>query len=236
MIQIIRSQERHFADRGWLQTRWHFSFDDYYDPDNVRWGPLRVFNDDVVLPGGGFEMHPHRDMEIITILLDGTLEHRDSLGNRGLLRRGEVQVMSAGRGILHSEFNPSPDEALHLLQLWILPRTRGAEPRWEQKLFPLNERAGRLLPVVVPRETTQPPDALRIDQDAFVYLSNLSSGQELSHHAAESRKAYAFVISGAVTLNDETLEAGDQARISDEEALRIRAERASELILLDLPQ
>src|SRR3954466_3094761 len=147
-VKVIRSGERHFGDHGWLQTYWHFSFSDYYDPDNLGFGPLRVFNDDVVQPGGGFPMHPHRDMEIITYVTDGQLEHRDHLGNRGVIHPGEVQVMSAGKGIMHSEFNHSKEKAVHLLQLWVMPRTRGSKPRWEQKPFTPAERQGKLLAVV----------------------------------------------------------------------------------------
>ena len=133
-VQVIRSGERYHADHGWLDTRWHFSFADYQDPDNVHFGPLRVFND-VVRGGGGFDMHPHRDMEIITYVISGRLEHKDHLGNRGLVHPGEVQVMSAGRGIVHAEFNASQTEPVRLLQLWVLPRHTGLKPRWEQRQF-----------------------------------------------------------------------------------------------------
>lgn len=237
MMQVIKSEDRHFADAGWLQTRYHFSFNDYHDPKNMRWGALRVFNDDVVQPGQGFGMHPHRDMEIVTILLDGTLEHRDSLGNHGVLRAGEVQVMSAGRGILHSEFNPSQEEALHLLQLWIFPRTKSLEPRWEQKVFPPAERDGKLLPIVTSHEANgaDSAGALRIDQDAQIYLSSLRAGSVVTHAGKAGRKAYVFVISGSIVLNGQTLNSGDQARIAEEAELRIRAEEDAELILLDLP-
>lgn len=242
MMQVIRSDERHFADEGWLQTRWHFSFADYHDPKNVHWGALRVFNDDVVQPGQGFGMHPHRDMEIITVMLEGALEHKDSLGNTGILRAGEVQVMSAGRGILHSEFNHSRKEPLHLLQLWIFPRTKSLEPRWEQKEFPLAARAGRLLPVVVAQESNGAAHdgdgalrPMRIDQDAQIYLSALAAGQSVTHTSRAGRKAYAFVIKGALDLNGTALAAGDQARVSDETSLRVAATQDAEFILLDLP-
>jgi hypothetical protein len=238
MIRVIRSDERHAADLGWLQTRYHFSFNNYYDPENIHWGALRVFNDDVVAPGQGFPMHPHRDMEIVTVVLEGALEHRDSLGNRGVLRPGEVQVMSAGRGIVHSEFNPSPDEPLHLLQLWIFPRTKGREPRWEQKEFPAASRKGRLLPVVTALEANGDAGAgaLRMDQDAQIFVSSLKTGEAVSHASAADRKAYLFVISGAVELNGQPLAAGDQARIASENELRLRATQDAELILLELPE
>jgi len=232
MIQVIRSEERHFADHGWLQTRWHFSFAEYYDPANVHWGALHVFNDDVVQPGQGFPMHGHRDMEIITCVLDGALEHRDSMGNRGVIHPGEVQVMSAGNGITHSEYNHSKKAPVHLLQLWVLPRTKNRPPRWEQKQFTSMERAGKLLPVVSSGEL---PGTLAIDQDAAIYLASLKSGEEVTHRSRVERKAYLFVIAGGVTLNGETLAVGDQARIADEAELRVRATSDAELILLDLP-
>jgi redox-sensitive bicupin YhaK (pirin superfamily) len=232
MMQVIRSDERHFADHGWLQTRWHFSFAEYYDPTNLHWGALRVFNDDVVQPGQGFPMHGHRDMEIITCVLEGALEHRDSMGNRGVIHPGEVQVMSAGTGITHSEFNHSKEKPLHLLQLWVLPRTKKLPPRWEQKEFTTAERAGKLLPVVSSGELA---GTLAIDQDAAIYLSSLKAGNEVTHRSRAGRKAYLFVIAGSVTLNGETLAAGDQARVADEAELRVRATTDAELILLDLP-
>lgn len=173
MIRIIRSKERHHADFGWLETHWHFSFGDYYDPNNLNWGPLRVFNDDIIKAGGGFDFHPHQDMEIVTIVLTGELEHRDNIGNRGVIKPGEVQVMSAGKGIYHSEQNPSLREPLHLLQLWIVPRTKGNAPRWEQKHFRRGDRVGKMMAVVSGGDS---PDTLRIDQDAQIYLSSLPEG------------------------------------------------------------
>src|SRR5215204_6525543 len=134
-VQVIRSDERHHADHGWLDTRWHFSFADYHDPENVHYGPLRVFNDDVVQGGGGFDLHPHRDMEIITYVIDGELAHQDSTGNRGVVRSGEVQVMSAGKGIFHAEHNASAEKPVRLLQIWIQPKNHGNQPRWEQRQF-----------------------------------------------------------------------------------------------------
>ena len=238
-VHVIRSAERHFKDAGWLQTHWHFSFADYDDPENVHFGPLRVFNDDVVQPAGGFDMHPHRDMEIITYVIRGQLEHRDHLGNRGVVHPGEVQVMSAGKGIVHAEFNASQTEPVRLLQLWVLPRHRGLKPRWEQRQFTPEQRAGRLLPVVTATEENRAADALRIDQDATIFVSSLKAGQTVEHRSvAVGRKAYLFVIDGAVTLGDGTeLSAGDQARIAldADPRLTIRATADAELMLLDLP-
>jgi len=243
MIRVIPSKDRYFADHGWLQTYWHFSFADYHDPQNLRWSALRVFNDDVIQPGQGFGMHPHRDMEIVTWVLDGALEHRDSLGNSGVIHSGEVQVMRAGTGIMHSEFNHSKTEPLHLLQLWVLPRTHGLEPRWEQRKFTRAERAGKLLPVVSADANPTGKEGvgaiagtMRIDQDASVFLSSLAAGQQVIHTSGRAgRKAYLFVTEGAVDLNGAALAAGDQARIADEAQLTITARKDADLILLDLP-
>lgn len=232
MIQVIRSNERFFADHGWLKSHHHFSFADYHDPQNVHWGALRVFNDDVIAAGQGFGLHPHKDMEIVTVVLQGALEHQDTLGNTGVVRPGEIQVLSAGRGLAHSEYNHSKTEPLHLLQLWIFPRTKGMKPRWEQQVFTREERAGTLLPVV---SSGALPGAMRIDQDAAIYLSSLRAGEQVTHATAAARKPYAFVTQGEVTINGQALVAGDQARIADESALTFAASKDAELIVLDLP-
>jgi redox-sensitive bicupin YhaK (pirin superfamily) len=232
MIKIIPSDQRHTADFGWLETHWHFSFGDYYDAENLNWGVLRVFNDDIMKPGGGFDFHPHQDMEIITIVLTGELEHRDNLGNRGVVKPGEVQVMSAGKGIYHSEQNPSMRDPLRLLQLWILPRTKGGAPRWEQKHFRRGDRVGKMMPVVSGGDL---PDTLRINQDAQIYLSALPGGFRATHTIRAGRKAYVFVIEGSLKLNGENLSEGDQARIAEETGLEFAAAEAAEVIMLDLP-
>jgi len=232
MINIIPSSARHHANHGWLDTHWHFSFSDYHDPNNMNWGALRVFNDDVVQGGGGFGAHPHRDMEIITYVLEGELEHQDNLGNKGVIAPGEVQVMSAGKGIVHAEYNHSQTVPVHFLQLWVMPRTRGSNPRWEQRQFSPSEREGRLRAVV---SSGSVPDTLHIDQDAVIYIGTLRAGQEIEQAIARQRKGYLFVISGRLSLNDKKLAAGDQARVEDEEKLRLKADQASEVIYLDLP-
>lgn len=232
MIKIIPSSERHHSNFGWLDTHWHFSFDSYYDPENMNWGALRVFNDDIIEPGQGFGMHPHRDMEIVTYVLEGELEHQDSNGNRGVVHAGEVQVMSAGTGILHSEYNHSKENPVHLVQLWILPRTERLKPRWEQRRFSLRERSGKLLPVVSPGDLE---GTLSIDQDAQIFVSALQSGQEVVHRTRAGRKAYLFVTAGNASVNGSALSAGDQARIADEPELKIQTQQGSELMLLDLP-
>lgn len=232
MITVIPSENRHHVDAGWLDARWHFSFSDYVDESNMNWGPLRVFNDDVIHAGGGFGMHPHRDMEIVTYVLQGHLEHRDHLGHREVLRPGEVQVMSAGKGIMHSEVNPSKTDPVHLLQLWIMPRTRGGQPRYEQRPFPQAARSNALLPVVSGGDV---PDTIAIDQDATIYVSSLDRGQRLTHTARPNRHAYLFVTKGQLVVNGQVVRAGDQLRARDETELKIDAQDDAELILLDLP-
>ena len=231
MITVIPSAQRHFSDAGWLQTYWHFSFSDYHDPKNMNWGDLRVFNDDVIQGGGGFGMHPHRDMEIVTYVVGGKLEHQDHLGNRGIVHPGEVQVMSAGKGIMHAEYNASDSEPAKLMQLWILPRHKGNQPRWEQKQFTPEQRQGKLLPVV---SSGNVDGTLAIDQDATIYVSGLKTGQQVEH-SNQGTHAYLFVIDGALTVNGQKLAKGDQARIASESKLTIQADKDSELILLDLP-
>jgi len=233
MIKKIKSEERHHANFGWLDTHWHFSFDSYHDPANTNWGALRVFNDDIVEPVQGFGMHPHRDMEIITYVLAGELEHQDSTGNRGIIHPGEVQVMSAGSGIRHSEYDHSKKTPVHLMQIWIFPRQDGRKPRWEQHQFTPAERKDKLLPIVSGGELA---GTLTIDQDAQIYVSALAAGSEVKHQSRPQRKAYIFAIEGEVAVNGVKLAAGDQARIADESALGIKAAKDSEIILLDLPE
>ena len=232
MIKVIKSEDRYHADFGWLSTYWHFSFDTYHDPSNMSWGALRVFNDDVIRPGQGFGSHPHRDMEIVTYVLEGELEHRDNQGNTGVIHPAEVQVMSAGTGIIHSEYNHSKERPVHLLQLWIMPRTKGLKPRWEQRQFTQAERSGGLLPVVSDGKV---PGALHIDQDATIYVTALKAGQAVVHKSRPGRKAYVFVVAGELSLNGAPLKAGDQARIADEPELNLKAVEDGEVILLDLP-
>jgi len=232
MIKVIKSEDRYHADFGWLSTYWHFSFDTYHDPSNMSWGALRVFNDDVIRPGQGFGSHPHRDMEIVTVVLEGELEHRDNQGNTGVIHPGEVQVMSAGTGIVHSEYNHSKERPVHLLQLWIMPRTKGLKPRWEQRQFTQAERSGTLLPVVSDGKV---PGTLHIDQDATISVTALKAGQAVVHKSRPGRKAYVFVIAGELLLNGAPVKAGDQARIADEPELNLKAVEDGEVIFLDLP-
>jgi hypothetical protein len=233
MINIIRSKDRHTADHGWLLTHWHFSFSDYHDPANMNWGALRVFNDDIIRAGGGFGAHPHRDMEIVTYVLDGQLEHQDSLKNRGVIHPGEVQVMSAGKGITHAEYNHSKEKDVHLIQLWILPRHKNNTPRWEQRQFTPNQRQGRLLPVVSSGDLA---DTLAIDQDARIYISSLQKTDHPTPPPAPRPQPNRVQIAGQLTLNGQQLNPGDQARIADESQLALSTSDSAELILLDLPQ
>lgn len=215
----------------WLSTRYSFSFDRYYDPANLHFGALRVFNEDVIAPHTGFGLHPHQDMEIVTYVISGELEHRDSMGNVGRLRAGEVQRMSAGTGMMHAETNPG-DEPLHLLQVWFLPSRKGLPPSWEQKSFTQEERSGRLLPVVSSRDL---PGAMTIHQDVTYYLGRLAPGLSVRHTPDPDRRLYLFLISGSLRLGDGTvLRAGDTARIKDVPDLIITAEENAELVLFDL--
>jgi len=233
MLNITRSAERYNLKTDWLDAKWHFSFGDYYDPNNVQFGPLRVFNNDVIEPGQGFPMHPHRDMEIVTYVLDGELEHRDSTGGEGSIRAGEVQRMSAGSGVRHSEFNASTKNTVELLQIWLLPEKRGVQPSYEQKQFTQADRTGKLLPIVSP---TVEGDSVFIGQDATFYVSRLEPGQSATHELVDGRRAYLFVADGELELNGERLEKGDSVKASEVDALALKAtETPAELLLIDLP-
>ncbi len=244
MIHVIRSGERYHFETDWLSTYWHFSFDHYYDPANVSFGPLRVFNDDVIRPAGGFPFHGHREMEIVTYIIEGQLEHRDDLGNVGVIAPGEIQRMSAGTGVRHSEYNPSREKPVHLVQLWILPAVKNLEPSWEQKRFSHEARTGKLLPIAIPADQAdnQTNGAVRIHQDATIYTSLLRPGDSATCALAAGRRAYLFVTAGELKLNGETLGAGDQARITGERTLHLAGlakpspdSTAADFLLLDLP-
>jgi redox-sensitive bicupin YhaK (pirin superfamily) len=237
MIQITKSKQRYHFETDWLSTYWHFSFDHYYDPANVSFGPLRVFNDDVVQPAGGFPMHSHREMEIVTIPISGRLEHRDSEGNRGVVGPNEIQRMSAGTGISHSEFNASKDEPVHLMQIWVQPAVRGLKPSWEQKSFLPEARREVLLPVASGEEQMLKGKngIIKVHQDATFYQSTLHAGKKLQYELRPSRRAYLFIVDGQVMLNENKLEKGDTAKVTDEKLLAFEAQKSSELLLIDLP-
>lgn len=232
MLQIVRSDDRHTVDAGWLKARWHFSFDSYYDPDNMQFGPLRVFNNDVIQPAKGFGMHPHANMEILTYVIDGALEHRDSTGGHGIIHAGEIQRMSAGQGIVHSEFNASPDETVELVQIWILPEKEDVQPSYEQKQFSAEDRTGKLLPIASPDATN---GAVFVGQDITMYVSRLEEGTSASHVISPGRRAYVFVIDGDAALNGEALSRGDSVSVEAVESLDFTAQSTTELLVLDLP-
>jgi redox-sensitive bicupin YhaK (pirin superfamily) len=231
MIHVRKSHERGYADHGWLKTFHTFSFATYLDPQHVRFRALRVMNEDVVAPGEGFGTHPHHDMEIVTYVLSGALEHRDSMGNGAILRPGEFQRMTAGTGIEHSEFNPSATEPVHLYQIWLFPERKGIEPSYEQKAFPVAQRENRLQ-LVASRHGEE--GSLMIHQDARIFLANLSPGASVTHTIAPGRHAWLQVLRGSVKLPAVTLEAGDGAAATDEPFLTITAGAAAEIMLFDL--
>lgn len=231
MIAIRRSEERGGGNHGWLDTKHTFSFDQYYDPKFMGFRSLRVINEDVVAPANGFPTHPHRDMEIITYVLEGKLEHKDSLGTGSIILPGDGQRMTAGRGIRHSEFNPSETDPVHLLQIWIMPEKSGLDPSYEQKRFPTKEKQGKLR-VIASRDAKD--GSVKINQDASLYVSLLSPGQEVTHEFSPGRYGWLQVAKGAVQLDGATLKQGDGAAISQEKALRIRGAQESEILLFDL--
>ena len=232
MIRIRRSGERRHFDHGWLDTRHTFSFGDYHDPAHMGFRALRVINEDRVQPGKGFPTHGHRDMEIVTYVVAGALEHRDSLGTGSIIRPGEVQRMSAGTGITHSEFNASPTEPLHFLQIWILPERTGLRPGYEQKAFPASERTGGLR-LVASRNGAD--GSVTVHQDVRLYLTTLGAGVRAEHALAPGRHAWLQVVSGALDANEQELEAGDGGAASDERLLTVVArEEGAQAILFDL--
>ncbi len=227
-MTIRRANERGHAEHGWLDTYHTFSFADYYNPQWMGYRSLRVINDDLVMPGQGFGTHPHRDMEIITYILSGALEHKDSMGNGRVIRTGEVQYMSAGTGVRHSEFNPSNDEAVHLLQIWILPDTKGVAPRYAEKSF-ANAPTGKLHLVT---SKTGRDGSIAIRQDADLWLAKLEAGQSVTHKLAPGRHAWIHVAEGEVTVNGETLAGGDAAGLTGE--VKLSATKPSQVLVFDL--
>jgi len=231
MMNLRKAGERGYAHHGWLES-WHsFSFADYRDPDHVHFGPLRVINEDIVQPGTGFGTHGHRDMEILTYVLSGTLRHQDSTGSSGDIRYGEVQVMSAGTGVQHSEVNPSPDEAVHLLQIWIIPDQQNLTPGYQQKEFPLDAKLARWCLLASP-DAAQ--GSLLIHQDARVFAARLDGAETLDYSIAAGRKAYLHVARGSLQANGQSLSAGDALMYEGEAAVELSAAREAEVLLFDM--
>ena len=230
MLKIRKSSERGHADHGWLNA-WHtFSFADYHDPQHMGFRSLRVINDDTIAPGQGFGTHPHRDMEIITYVLSGALEHEDSMGNGRIIRPGEFQYMAAGTGVQHSEFNPLRDESTHLLQIWMLPDQRGREPRYAEKSF--NGEANGRLSLVASNEGRD--GSIAVNQDADLWLAKLESGDTVTHSLQAGRHAWLHVAEGGVLVNGHSLTSGDAAAVSDERGLNLKANQRSQVLLFDL--
>jgi redox-sensitive bicupin YhaK (pirin superfamily) len=231
VITIRRSNERGGGDYGWLNTRHTFSFNDYFDEKWMGFRSLRVINEDWVGPSGGFPTHPHRDMEIITYILSGKLEHKDSLGTGSVILPGDGQRMTAGRGIRHSEQNPSSTETAHLLQIWILPEKQGLEPSYEQKSFPESEKRGKLRLIA---SNNGADGSVRINQDAKLFVTLLAPGEEVAHSLGGKRHAWLQVAKGEVELNGQKLNQGDGAAASDEGKLTIKGTKDAEVLLFDL--
>ena len=232
MLNVRKAGDRGYADHGWLRSFHSFSFADYYDPQHVGFGPLRVINEDRVAPGRGFGRHGHRDMEIISYVLEGALEHKDSIGTGSVIRPGDVQRMSAGSGVLHSEFNASATEPVHFLQIWIEPNERGIAPSYEEKHFEPHAKRGRLRLIASPDARD---GAVKIHQDAYVYAGLFDGAECAEHGVAPGRRAYVHVIRGDVTVNGEGLTTGDAAKLTDVSSVVIADGSAAEVLLFDLP-
>jgi len=231
MIAIRKSNDRGHADHGWLNTRFTFSFADYYDAKHEQFRTLRVMNDDRVAGGGGFPNHPHRDMEIVTYVLEGALEHRDSMGNGSVIRPGDVQYMSAGTGVTHSEFNASKKDTVHLYQIWMFPDKQGYKPAYDQKNFSEVEKRGRLRLLASPDGRD---GSVQIRQDNQLYATILGANESVRHELQPERHAYVQVARGSVKLNGKQLEEGDGAAVSAEKSLELVGVKDAEVLLFDL--
>ena len=232
MADIRRSNERGHANHGWLESYHTFSFADYYDPDHIGFGPLRVINEDRVVPGAGFGTHGHRDMEIISYVLEGELAHQDSTGNSSVIRPGDVQRMSAGRGVQHSEFNNSQTKPVHFLQIWIQPNEFGIEPEYEEKRFGPEDKRGCLRLIASPNGTD---GSVRIHQDARVYAGLFDGAESATLEIDSGRRAYVHVARGAITANGAKLAAGDALKVGDTSGLSLAGGAGAEVIVFDLP-
>ena len=233
MIRVRKAEQRGYANHGWLESRHTFSFANYYDPEHMGFSVLRVINEDQVAPSAGFPTHGHRDMEIISYVLEGGLEHKDSMGNGSIIYPGEVQRMSAGTGVTHSEYNASDSDPVRFLQIWILPNQRGIAPAYEQKRFPDEQVQGRLRLVASPDGHNA---SVLIHQDAFIYVTKLKQDESVTHSLTTHRKGWIQVARGDAVVNGEKLVAGDGAAITDEDKLTISTNHNAEALLFDLPQ
>jgi redox-sensitive bicupin YhaK (pirin superfamily) len=231
MIKIIKAGDRHFSNFGWLKTYWLFSFSDYYDPENIQFGALRVFNDDVVEPGTGFPTHPHQEMEIVTIVLDGEITHQDSMGNKAVIQAGDVQRMSAGTGLTHSEFNLA-DQPVHFYQIWIYPDVRGLKPTYDQKHFPPSFWKNRLVPIASGQGLL---DVVTFHTDAAIYRADLDKEQQVEFKTDDSRRIFVYVTNGDLSINHQRLKKEEQARIDLEGELILKANQNTRFILIDVP-
>jgi redox-sensitive bicupin YhaK (pirin superfamily) len=231
MMTLRRAKERGHAEHGWLDSHHTFSFADYHDPAHMGFGVLRVINEDRVAPGRGFGTHGHRDMEIVSYVLDGALEHKDSLGTGSVIRPGDVQRMSAGTGVMHSEYNASKTEPVHFLQIWIVPAERGIAPGYEQKTFSAEEKQGRLRLVAAPGGRD---GSVTLHQDAFLWAGVLGSGESARHALAPGRRSWVHVAKGEVKVDGELLRAGDAAAITDADAITLEGTTGGEVLLFDL--
>jgi hypothetical protein len=229
---VRRSNERGYADHGWLKSFHTFSFADYFDPEHIEFGPLRVINEDRVAAGAGFGTHGHRDMEIISYVLAGELAHKDSLGNGSTLRPGDVQRMSAGRGVQHSEFNPSPSAPVHFLQIWIQPNRQGIAPSYEEKAFSAQEKQGRLCLIASPDRAQ---GSVLIHQDARVYAGLFDAEQSATLNVEQGRRVYVHVARGRISANDSHLDAGDALQLTDTTSLTLTKAAGAEVLVFDLP-
>jgi redox-sensitive bicupin YhaK (pirin superfamily) len=232
MLELRQAADRGHAQHGWLNSHHTFSFAEYFDPKQMGWSALRVINDDTIQPGEGFGTHGHRDMEIITYVLDGALEHKDSMGSGSVIRPGDVQVMSAGTGVRHSEFNHSHTDLVHLLQIWIVPKFTGIKPNYQEKFFDAADKRGQLRLVVSPDGRD---GSLAIVQDASIYAGLLDGDERVEHTVAPGRNAYAHVARGELTLNGHPLKAGDGMKIAEETVLTLSDGNNAEVLVFDLP-
>ncbi|NJD22418.1 MAG: pirin family protein [Melioribacter sp.] len=231
MIEIKKSNERGHTKIDWLDSRHSFSFGEYYDPKNIHFGSLRVINDDTIQPGEGFPTHPHRDMEIITIILEGTVAHKDSSGGEGTITANEIQRMTAGKGILHSEFNASDTETLKLLQIWFIPNQQGLTPGYEQKKFSHEQKRNKLLKVVSGKKED---GIIFINQDAEIFLSDLDAGIKLNYELKDKRGIYIQLVDGILNVDGNKIEKGDALKITGEKKLELTAEKNAKIVLFDL--